>query len=408
MGARVRALRRTPPRGREFGGESSGMTDGGGRYRIGELPPGDDLVLVSSISNKGSLVYPVTFYGSPNLPEIATIVTVAPGDDRTGVKFQLTPASGLRLRGIVQGPKRTSGRSRGDIAVAGSGTVPFDLEVATTVSGPDGAFSFNALSGGTYVLRAAERPRPINPIRMPAVSSSTSTLLGSTTIVVNDRDIDDFVLQLRPGARVSGRVTFENAVTPQPGPVASTSVWLDRVDDRASEPSNLDRFGQFTTAGLPPGRYRVRVGVIPVGWMFKSAMFEGRDVADEPFELESEDVHGVVVTFSTQGTRLSGVIRSERGQPDPETSVLIYPAIPSMWTPTTSLFRMRSTRPSTTGAYTVTSLPAGEYYVVAVPEEQSANWQDPKRLAELALHAARVRIVDGEAHVQYLRTVRDR
>jgi hypothetical protein len=128
----------------------------------------------------------------------------------------------------------------------------------------------------------------------------------------------------------------------------------------------------------------------------------------DPFELESEDVHGVVVTFSTQGTRLSGVIRSERDQPDPETSVLIYPAIPSMWTPTTSLFRMRSTRPSTTGAYTVTSLPAGEYYVVAVPEEQSANWQDPKRLAELALHAARVRIVDGEAHVQDLRTVRDR
>ena len=104
VGARVRALRRTPPRGREFGGECSGMTDGGGRYRMGELPPGDYLVLVSSISNKGSLVYPVTFYGSPNLPELATIVTVAPGDDRTGVKFQLTPASGLRLRGIVQGP----------------------------------------------------------------------------------------------------------------------------------------------------------------------------------------------------------------------------------------------------------------------------------------------------------------
>ena len=142
--------------------------------------------------------------------------------------------------------------------------------------------------------------------------------------------------------------------------------------------------------------------------VFKSAMFEGRDIADEPFELGSEDVHGVVVTFTAQGTRLSGVIRSERGQPDPETSVLIYPAIPSMWTATTSLFRMRSARPFTTGSYSVTSLPAGEYYVVAVPEEQSANWQDPKRLADLALHAARVRIVDGETHVQDLQTVRAR
>jgi hypothetical protein len=73
--------------------------------------------------------------------------------------------------------------------------------------------------------------------------------------------------------------------------------------------------------------------------MFKSAMDEGHDVADEPFELESED-------------------------------------------------------------------PPGEYCVVAVPEEQSANWQDPKRLSELAPHAARVRIVDGQSHGQHLRTVR--
>ena len=409
VGARVRALRRTPPRGREFGGESSGMTDGSGRYRIGELPPGDYLVLVSSISNKGSLVYPLTFYGSPNLPELATIVTVAPGDDRTGVNFQLTPASGLRLRGIVRGPSGPAAGVAVTLRWPDLELFPFDLEIATTVSGPDGAFSFSALSGGAYVVRAAERPGTVNPMLEPAERSSTlSTLLGSTTILVNGHDIDDFVLQLRPGARVSGRVTFEGAVTPTPGPVASTSVWLDRVDDRSSEPSKLDRFGQFTTAGLPPGKYRVRVGVIPVGWMFRSAMFEGRDIADEPFELGSEDVHGVVITFTTQGTRLSGVIRSERGQPDPETSVLIYPAIPSMWTPTASLFRMRSVRPSTTGAYTVTSMPAGEYYVVAVPEEQSANWQDPKRLAELALQAARVRIVDGETHVQDLRTVRDR
>ena len=88
--------------------------------------------------------------------------------------------------------------------------------------------------------------------------------------------------------------------------------------------------------------------------------------------------------------------------------MLIYPAIQSMWIPTTSLLRMRSIRASTTGAYSVTSLPPGEYYVVAVPEEQSANWQDPKRLAALATHAARVRIVDGQTHVQDLRTVRDR
>ena len=101
--------------------------------------------------------------------------------------------------------------------------------------------------------------------------------------------------------------------------------------------------------------------MIPSGWMFKSAMYDGRDIADEPFDLESTDVKGVVVTFTTRGTRLSGAVRSERGRPDPETSVLLYPASPSAWTPTVSILRMRSVRTSATGTYSLTSIPPGEY-----------------------------------------------
>ena len=150
------------------------------------------------------------------------------------------------------------------------------------------------------------------------------------------------------------------------------------------------------------------MGAIPAGWMFKAAMYEGRDIADEPFDLESTDVNGVVVTFTTRGTRLSGAVRSERGRPDPETSVLLYPASPSAWTPTVSIFRMRSVRTSTTGMYTLTSIPPGEYYVVAIAEETFPGWQDPKRLAELARRATRVRIAEGQTLVQDLTTVRDR
>ena len=88
--------------------------------------------------------------------------------------------------------------------------------------------------------------------------------------------------------------------------------------------------------------------------------------------------------------------------------MLIYPASPSAWTPTVSIFRMRSVRTSTTGMYTLTSIPPGEYYVVAIAEETFPGSQDPKRLAELARRAIRVRIAEGQTLVQDLRTVRDR
>ena len=64
---------------------------------------GDYLVVVSSISLERSPVYPITFHPSAQVPERAAIVTVAAGDDSTGVDVQLTPASGVRLRGTVQG-----------------------------------------------------------------------------------------------------------------------------------------------------------------------------------------------------------------------------------------------------------------------------------------------------------------
>jgi hypothetical protein len=62
VGARVRALRQTPPRGAEFGGESWTTTDDRGSYRLSGVPPGDYLVVVSSILLDGSLIYPLTFY----------------------------------------------------------------------------------------------------------------------------------------------------------------------------------------------------------------------------------------------------------------------------------------------------------------------------------------------------------
>jgi hypothetical protein len=422
VGARVRALRRTPPRGREFGGESSSTTDDRGIYRIAGLPPGDYMVLVPSISIAGSLVYPIAFYASAQSPQYAAVVTVASGDDHEGINFQLTPASGVRVRGTIQGPKGPAEGVRVRLRWPDAEGFPFDVEVASTVSGPDGGFSFDAVSGGTYVLEAAERARLVNvstvtgeyggsaaPTAADRIPTS-ATLMGSSTILVGDRDIDHVLLPLVPTARVSGRLTFEGGGRPSPALIASISVYLDRLDERLSraEAAMPDRVGRFTTAGLPVGTYRLRVGVVPSGWMFKGATYEGRNVADEPFDLESTDIQGVVVKFTTEGTRLSGVVRSERGQPDPETSVLVYPAFRFWWTPTTSNWRMRSVRTSTTGTYTVTSLPPGEYYAVAVPVEQSTSWQDPKRLAELAPRALRIRIVEGQSQVQDLRTAPDR
>lgn len=60
------------------------------------------------------------------------------------------------------------------------------------------------------------------------------------------------------------------------------------------------------------------------------------------------------------------------------------------------------TRVAAGGEYSF-NLPAGDYYVIAIPDEQAADWQDPDFLAEASREAIRVRIDDGERTLQDVR-----
>jgi hypothetical protein len=63
---------------------------------------------------------------------------------------------------------------------------------------------------------------------------------------------------------------------------------------------------------------------------------------------------------------------------------------------------MRSTRVPKSGAYSITGLPAGEYYVAAIAEDNVSQWQDPQFLADLARSATTVRLSDGDTRTQNL------
>jgi hypothetical protein len=65
--------------------------------------------------------------------------------------------------------------------------------------------------------------------------------------------------------------------------------------------------------------------------------------------------------------------------------------------------RLRSTRASAKGEFGLSSVPPGEYYVIAVAEEQGPFWRDPKTLEALARQATQVSIGEGEHKIIDLR-----
>jgi hypothetical protein len=59
--------------------------------------------------------------------------------------------------------------------------------------------------------------------------------------------------------------------------------------------------------------------------------------------------------------------------------------------------RIRRVQPNQTNAYNISGVPAGEYFVVAVADDRSADWRDPRHLDALSRIASRVTFADEEA-----------
>jgi hypothetical protein len=58
--------------------------------------------------------------------------------------------------------------------------------------------------------------------------------------------------------------------------------------------------------------------------------------------------------------------------------------------------RFRSMRAPASGSTTTMTLPPGDYYAIAIREEDTNEWMDPKFLEQLTRSASRVTIGDGQ------------
>jgi hypothetical protein len=137
------------------------------------------------------------------------------------------------------------------------------------------------------------------------------------------------------------------------------------------------RAGEYVIRPYRPGLTVVRI------------VANGQDVTTRTIDTSSGDISGVVVTMTTKATTISGSVRDVTG-PRQQMSVVAFPVEKRQWsrygfTPLTikaaSFFGPR---------YTLTGLPPGEYFVVAVDAPFSGAWRDPAWLDAASRVATRV------------------
>ena len=345
------------------------------------------------------------------------------GEERTGIDIHLEPARVARVEGVLLGlPSDSAQHFQAVLVNADENMAEWDVLHSSTDQ--DGRFRFAGVPPGSYTLIARSLPpRPSGPMSRPGIvispgsrppdgpaSADLPLLWGAARVDVSGEDVTGLGIELQRGLSVSGQVAFNVTRLQPPEDVSQLRLSLFpaapssfNMMSPGSGQTSPDPGGRFTIPDLVPGTYRFSAALPgAAGWSVASATLDGHDVLDEPLDLRSgQSVRGVIVTFTDQQTELSGVVLNEKGQPESEHMVLVYPAEEKYRTGPSR--RLRFVPANADGTFFFRGLPPGEYRLSALLDSEPNGSFDPELLKGLDITAVRVTLQGGEKKVQNVR-----
>ena len=362
------------------------------------------------------LAYPTTNHPAAVTQTSATVVRAISGEAGTSIDVHVQMVPTFQVSGVLTGPDGPASWHAVHLVAADTGDSPL-VDVATAITDPQGAFTFYGVPPGQYIARVVRIPGsgmrmglaggtgaiPYvsiyggGPSAGPPTMSEEPLMHVSVDVTVADRHVRDLALTMTEGPRVRGRAVFEGtspAPTGDQWRLANVSAAASTGrEDNVMFPMPFSADGQFTTSSLWPGKYLLRVSP-PRGWFLVQALYRGRDISATPVEITS-DIENVVITFTDRARVLKGTVQADTGS-KVEATVVVFPVEPEAWVDYGRVGRrVMNARVTESGTFSLTAPADGEYYVIAVPEAETADWQNPATLARFAGDAERMRIQGG-------------
>ena len=401
-----------------LGASATVTSNAHGEYRIYGLLPGEYVVQATSqlraairdsvtkdagttargateASTAGSsFVYSPTWY--PGTDESrAGPISLARSEERAGIDIPLRHLPVARITGRVTTVDGQPAESVTIVAVPAGSASPGSSGAAAR-SGRDGAFVLPAMPAGDFALIASLM-----------TAGSAGRLSGRTDITITGNDLHDTALQIGPGHSMSGRILFDSTGR-APLPLGGRTVQLRLVplDAPGAPLTDFANDGtRFSLTGVLRGRYRLEITIAALAreqWRVRSAMHGGRDLLDAPVEI-ADDFDDVVVTLTDRKAGISGTLTDGAGRPA-QYYVLAFPVQDGFWTENSR--RVGFARADVHGAYAISDLPAGEYYLCALTELDVALQYEPGYLQQFIPASIKVTVTDQAPRIQHLRVGR--
>jgi len=340
---------------------------------------------------KGATLAPV-FYPGTTVAAGARTITVAAGEERAAVDFQLDYVPTATVSGFAS--------EEASVTLLPSPHSPIPINYfRNTRAAADGRFAFTGIPPGEYMLIASVSA---TAGRSESAGPRAAGRAAHTEIIVAGEDVAGISLPLQPGVTLHGRLAFEGEAAPPrdlPGARVPLPVFMPLGQTSAPlPPLLLEGDGRFSIAGIVPGEYRIGMNAPGIrtsraGWWLKSIAVGGRELLDSAIEL-GEDRNDVIVTLSDRASELSGRVSDGRGNAWLDGHIVVFSVDRDKWFFNSR--RVAGARPNADGRYGVRNLPPGEYFLVAYDDILPNEWFDSALLARLAPRAARIRIDEYE------------
>lgn len=443
------------PKGASTGAPARATTDDRGVYRIFGLAPGDYVVSAapsfgtgrgmatdtigvtdaevqwartqSASSTLGAtpgatmpapgrpLTYAPVYFPGTTDPAAASKMTVAIGEERTGVGFATRIVSTAKISGtlvddngqplstgsVTIHPRWSEQASVTDALIASAAiALP-----RATMNSPE--FSIGSVTPGDYTLIARSGFSGRGAAAAATMVAADPTLWNVTDVTVDGRDQENLVLRLQPGTRISGAIAFERSSLTPPGDLSKIDLSMASTRSLVGAPAApraiVDPAGVFRFTSVVPGAYALKA-MPPAGtsWTLKSALLNGRDLADVLIDVKpGQDLNGLTITYTDRPTEIAGTLVDASNRPVTRYSIVAVTVDRSLWHPNAR--RIRAAAPATNGSFSISGLPAGEYAIAAVEDVEASDLADPAFLSQVLAASVKIAIADGEKKTQNLR-----
>jgi len=406
--------------------------------------------------------YPPIFHPGVASFASAQAVHVSYGADQSGVDIALRPVPTVRVAGALEGPPDAAAGLVLRLMPQGLENLGVGSEAATTVVGKDGSFRFVNVPAGDYVIapgpifeftmlatsdselvnptHRAFGPLPVTPamgnethqssgsyIRatglespvaeigrntfVPDVLDRVQTGYARVPVSVGDRDVAGITVPLERPATLHCTVVFDDVSGALPTgnlqvqPANGSPAWPGQNVLHQGE----EWRGPFDVTNLVPGEYVL--SFLPVGRgsavSLKSVVVDGQDVSRKTVTVINGVRANVVITFTGRTIRLAGIVRDDGGRPVAGGSVAIFPVDRTLWAKQgVSSTWVRAATAGAQGAYQLTDIRAGEYFIAGIDPSADRPWRDPAFFDAMASAAARIVLGWGDTKSIDVRVVK--